>query len=155
MYKCRTRDSSKKKYSSKVQTPEKSTEAQWQSLCNSSLLTSGDRDIISTTLHTKHLHNTRYSKHLRKALTVVRDCLSVYFSHKKKIPCKNFIGGNVNEDTLTIPARAMSVLWTWVWLTFSKRSLASKISWGFRPYSTMARTKFPMFSSCENKYNGK
>lgn len=34
----------------------------------------------------------------------------------------------LQEDVLTIPARAMSVLWTWVWLTFSNRSLASKMS---------------------------
>lgn len=35
--------------------------------------------------------------------------------------------------TLTMLARASSVVWTCVMLPFSNRSLASKMSWGFRP----------------------
>jgi hypothetical protein len=34
---------------------------------------------------------------------------------------------------------------------FSKRSLASKMSWGFIPYAWMALMKFPIFSSCEEE----
>lgn len=44
-------------------------------------------------------------------------------------------------------ARARSVDCTWVWLVFSNRSLASKMSWGFTPYLVMALMKLPMFSS--------
>lgn len=33
----------------------------------------------------------------------------------------------------TRPARATSVVWTWVMFPFSKRSLASNMSWGFMP----------------------
>lgn len=52
-------------------------------------------------------------------------------------------------EPLTMLARAIRVDWTWVWFVFSKRSLASKMSWGFTPYLVMALMKLPMFSSCK------
>ena len=51
------------------------------------------------------------------------------------------------SPTLTMLARARRVDCTCVWLVFSNRSLASKISWGFTPYLVMALMKLPMFSS--------
>lgn len=44
-------------------------------------------------------------------------------------------------------ARASRVVWTCVMLPFSNRSLASKISWGFKPYTVRALMKFVRFSS--------
>lgn len=55
---------------------------------------------------------------------------------------------NMHDVWLTVPASVISVHWTWVWLAFSNRSLASNISFGLSPYSWMARTKLPIFSSC-------
>lgn len=48
-------------------------------------------------------------------------------------------------------ARARRVDCTWVWLVFSNRSLASKMSWGLTPYLVMALMKLPMFSSWRGK----
>lgn len=48
----------------------------------------------------------------------------------------------------TMLASASSVVWTWVMFPFSNRSLASKMSLGFRPYARMPLMKFPRFSSC-------
>ena len=47
-------------------------------------------------------------------------------------------------------ASASSAVWTCVMLPFSNRSLASKMSWGFRPYAVVALMKFVRFSSCDH-----
>lgn len=52
---------------------------------------------------------------------------------------------------LTMLARASSVVWTCVMFPFSNRSLASKISWGFRPYVVVALIKLVRFSSLKKK----
>lgn len=54
---------------------------------------------------------------------------------------------SVRFSGLTMLASASSVVWTWVMLPFSNRSLASKMSWGFRPYIVMALMKCVRFSS--------
>lgn len=54
-------------------------------------------------------------------------------------------------ESLTMPARASSVVWTWVMFPFSNRSLASNMSFGFKPYARMALMKLPRFSSYINK----
>lgn len=59
---------------------------------------------------------------------------------------------NWKQEGLTMLASASSVVCTCVMLPFSNRSLASKISWGFRPYSLIALVKFVRFSSW-NKIN--
>lgn len=53
-------------------------------------------------------------------------------------------------ESLTMPARASSVVWTCVMFPFSNRSLASNMSFGFMPYARMALMKLPRFSSYVN-----
>lgn len=57
-------------------------------------------------------------------------------------------------ESLTMPARASSVVWTCVMFPFSNRSFASNMSFGFRPYARMALMKLPRFSSYANRKRG-